>query len=179
MSAELRSQLQIAWHKVIDGPYRDGLINSERGLQVHFCMALLEAFGNLKSSRRFFIEPSVKVEGQKTRYPDMIICDTESVIAIIELKYAPRKKPGNKKDIDTLSVLAAAKADVRISNRRFRGKPLPEYRYPFTHDVVLCWAGVYTGKKLELPPISSDLGEHFLRLDAITVHGEDAIISAN
>ncbi len=175
----LRKHFQDAWKKVIEGPYTHGLINSERGLQVHYCIALLEEFNATNSDRRLFIEPSVRIDGKKTRYPDLVVCNAKTVIGVVEFKYTPRKRPGIAKDFATLNALATATGTdvVEISNKRFLVKKSVTYKFPLATDAVLCWAGVYKGKKLELPPVeATSLGKRFLRLDALTAEGEDAVI---
>ena len=83
----LRAQLKRAWRDTID-QYQAQLINSEHGLQVHFCAALLSQFeaSNMKTRRRVFVEPSLRLSVDSVRYPDVVICDTKNVVGIIELK---------------------------------------------------------------------------------------------
>jgi len=47
-----------AWRTTINDKYRGRLINSERGLQAHFCAALQDEFGATEVGHlRLFIEP--------------------------------------------------------------------------------------------------------------------------
>lgn len=171
----LRKHFYNAWVSIIRGPYSQGLINSERGLQVHYCIALFEQFETSTVSRRLFIEPSMKFQSGPIRYPDLVICNTKSIIGVVEFKYTPCGIPRLGKDIKTLEMLAKAKEGVEISNDRFRGKTNTLHRYAVSPDAVLCWAGVYAGEGLVLP--ADRLGRQFLRLDARTAHGSDAVLN--
>lgn len=62
----LRKHFYNAWVSIIRGPYSQGLINSERGLQVQYCIALFEQFKKSTVSRRLFIEPSMKLQGDRS-----------------------------------------------------------------------------------------------------------------
>jgi hypothetical protein len=90
----LRAHLAAAWRQTIEQPYREQLINSERGLQVFFCSALMEAFKEDGVRRRLFVEPRLSVGARETRrYPDIVICNQRSVIGVVELKYLPKGRP--------------------------------------------------------------------------------------
>ena len=102
----LRTQLAKAWQKTIKSQYQKQLINSERGLQkIYFCSALLDIFRNnplTKNKRRIFVEPRLSI-GNDIRYPDLVICNNNRIIGVVELKYLPRaKKPSYDKDRGTL-----------------------------------------------------------------------------
>lgn len=75
----LREQLIEAWWTTIEHQYRGQLINSERGLQVYFCAALLGAFERKGLKRRLFVEPRLAADAER-RYPDVVICNTRSII---------------------------------------------------------------------------------------------------
>ena len=161
----LRKHLAVAWKATIAGPYADRLINSERGLQVHFCHALMNAFGGVQ--RRLFIEPTI-VFGGVRRHPDVVICHTRRIIGVVELKYMPRGTPNPSKDVDTLAKFACSGDDIALANDRFRG--IGSVRsYAIASDAVLCWAGVYADAALILPTAEVEqCGSRFMRLDAIT-----------
>jgi hypothetical protein len=176
----LIQQLTEAWKKTIKDAYNNGLINSEAGLQTHFCLALLDVFQEKKKSRRLFIEPHLP--GIKTDaagcYPDVVICNTQRIIGVVELKYLPRARPGKGKDKDlqTLTAIAEASGEIELANDRYWGTSNAR-KYPLADDAVLCWAGVYTGERLKL---ALDLDENckhpFLQLDAITREDDEPII---
>jgi hypothetical protein len=166
----LKKQLIKAWHTTIDTQYRSQLINSERGLQVYFCSELMRLFQKQKLKRRVFIEPAVASHpDNKRRYPDIVICNSQRIIGVVELKYLPRGKAKFAKDIETLKFVAKHHADLIIRNDRFRGVATGNHQYSLAPDAVLCWAGVYGGDRVDLKLHVSDLMRpSFLQLDAIT-----------
>lgn len=195
LRAMLRNQVIAAWKNTINGPYCDQLINSERGLQVYFCAALLRMFetDGVHERRRLFIEPRLSAsEGSAKRvYPDVVICNTRQVIGIIELKYAPRAAPDSTKDLNSFVFGVLEREHLTISNDRYRGasKNPSAKLYPLAEDCLLCWAGVYNQQEpLDLRQkllSDSDLGnqelnearrkdivKRFLQLDALTLDGE-------
>lgn len=175
----LRTQLIGAWKETID-IYQKQLINSEHGLQVYFCSALLRAFekDDVELKRRIFVEPKVSATNiPKSRYPDVVICNTERVIGVVELKYAPRAVAKYEKDKDTFEFVAEHSNNLTISNDRFLGITTDNRKYPLASDAILCWAGVYCGPAINLhdkilPPLRARL----LQLDAITAKNEIPII---
>ena len=169
----LRTQLTDAWKETID-IYQKQLINSEHGLQVYFCSALLRAFEKNKVKRRIFVEPKVSATNiSESRYPDVVICNTKRVIGVVELKYAPRAVAKYKKDLKTFKFVASLSDDLTISNDRFLGITTDNRKYPLAPDVILCWAGVYCGPAMDLrDEIHPPLGARLLQLDAITAQNE-------
>ena len=164
----LRSQLQAAWQQTIRGPYADQLINSERGLQVHFCMELLRQFSSDDCTRRLFIEPGVVFDDGVHRSPDLLICNSCRIIGVVEFKYTPRMTPKVVKDLNTLCRLSLLSIDITISNARFRGEGVPRH-YSIASDAVLCWAGVHASNDFEfLRNMVDQLGGRFLCLEAVT-----------
>ncbi len=164
----LKSQLREAWRETINGPYSKTLVNSERGLQVHFCATLLEIFRRESLDRRIFVEPTICLPSGETRYPDLLICNSQRVIGVVELKYAPRAIPEYEKDFDTLAKIGSLGSALTISNERFRGVPEPK-RFSIAEDAILCWAAVHCDKMFK--PDRAEiiaLGNRFLELRAIT-----------
>ena len=106
----LRNQIIEAWTLTMAEAYPLQLVNSERGLQVHFCHRLLEQFHGLQ--RRLFIEPTFSADDGSVRCPDVVVCNNGKIIGVIELKYRPRTTPGLSKDIETLNWFANAKNPV-------------------------------------------------------------------
>lgn len=173
----LRRQLSTAWKQTLSGPYPNQLINSERGLQVHFCHALMREFEIAGVERRLFIEPTVVLGTDGIRCPDLIICNSQRIIGVVEFKYGPRAVAECKKDIETLALLVKHANAVTLSNERFRGEGALK-TYALAEDAVLCWAAVYADDFLELQhPSLPSLGERFLRLDAVTHESAPATIT--
>ena len=176
----LRRHLSEAWRETICHQYRSGLINSERGLQVYFCSELLKRFDDAKNvKRRIFVEPHVAAtdgelgrSGKSSWYPDVVICDSQKIIGVVELKYLPRSRPKWRKDIHTLQFIASHPGGLAIANDRFLGEASVR-NYPLVPNAVLCWASVYRERKLDLrSEISDPLRERFLQLHALTQDGE-------
>ncbi len=119
----IRNQIRQAWDLTIDDEYEKVLINSERGLQTYFCMHLLNIFKDEGVQRRIFIEPNLKI-GEMIRYPDLVVCNTREVIAVIELKYTPRALPRTAKDFETLRWVSEADGEAIIANERFHDQLL-------------------------------------------------------
>lgn len=164
----LRRQLSAAWRHTLTGPYQNQLINSERGLQVHFCHALMREFEIAGIERRLFIEPTVMLGADGIRCPDLIICNSQRIIGVVELKYAPRAVPEYTKDLETFALLTTHANSITLANERFRGEGSSK-TYLLADDAVLCWAAVYADELIELPSSSiSTLGGRFFRLDAVT-----------
>jgi hypothetical protein len=176
----LRSLLKQAWIETIENRYSESLINSERGLQVYFCEALLRLFEGADRERLLFIEPYLKFEDQKTgRRPDLVICSGKLITGIVELKYCPRvnlraeSSKGLAKDIETLSFAVTDAGSLVLKNDRYRGKVDREQAFTLAKDAVLCWAGVYCGARVDIGSIvpknrAEHFKDHYLQLDAIT-----------
>lgn len=172
----LRAQLARAWETTIREKYVGQLINSEHGLQTYFCAALLQEFQASKTARRLFIEPRLRFsDGSAGRHPDVVICNTKSIVGLVEIKYVPRGKPTYEKDLETLRLAVANAETLTISNDRFRGVTSDNRPYPLARDAVLCWAGVYAGTAVDLRAKISDqsLASRFLQLNALTTADED------
>lgn len=163
----LKEQLREAWTQTVLGPYSDMLINSERGLQVHFCTALLEIFKRDEVERRLFVEPSVVVANGEKRYPDLVICNSQRAIGMVELKYTPRGLPDYEKDFETLAGVTASANQLTISNERFRGAVQPR-TFAIAPDAVLCWAAIHSDKPFTIDrTLMKPLGNQYLELRAI------------
>lgn len=166
----LRNQLIKAWQSTIDDQYASQLINSERGLQVYFCHALMKEFkeDGLAEARRLFIEPAVVFNDKDRRYPDLVICNTQTIIGVVELKYAPRATPSTDKDMETLAKLAIESNSIELINERFRG-PGRLKPYSISSDAVFCWAGVRRNASIQFDSEKQDrIGSRFLKLEAVT-----------
>lgn len=163
----LKKNISDAWMRTVSESYPQQLINSERGLQVHFCHKLLEEFRELE--RRLFIEPSFKAADGTTRMPDIVICNSRRIIGVIELKYMPRATADYKKDLQTLQWFCTSPPPITLANERYCG--IDEGRiktYELADDAVLCWAGIYGGPRVDIEAQAVQLGSRFLCLHAIT-----------
>jgi len=155
----LRKQILSAWENTITRHYEDCLINSESSLQASFWCHLMEAFSN--GPRRTFIEPIIKSDRStvsKNRFPDLIVCNSRSVIAVVELKYTPRVGPKTKKDLKTLNWIAENKKDLFVVNDRFLGVASKQRRYCFAERIIYVWASVHKKQSVDLEPKSLVLG---------------------
>lgn len=155
---------------MIRDAYDKQLINCERGLQVHFCARLMAIFKDNGLPRRLFIEPTLKIGGEKLRSPDLLICDSGKVIGAIEFKYTPRQKSAFKKDLETLQLLSETKGrPVTVANKRYRGLKKDENNYSLSNDAVLCWAAIHAQASCPLPKEDELItSSRFLRLEART-----------
>ena len=171
----LRDQLVQAWHQTIEQPYREQLINSERGLQVHFCAALLNIFSKYERPRRIFVEPRISSKLLDKGYiPDVLICNQRSIIGIVELKYKPKGRAKYVKDLRTLERLTDQEAEITIANDRFRGKKLNVRSYKMASNSIVCWAAVYSGKIIQAEAkLDPQLKNRVLFLHALTKAGTD------
>lgn len=172
----LRTQLSKAWQKTIKSQYKEQLINSERGLQIYFCSALLGIFQKNNrtenNKRRIFVEPRLSI-GEDIRYPDLVVCDKKLIIGVVELKYLPRGllnfEKHVKKDIKTLELIANYQQTIEISNDRFLGPADDGTPYSLAKDAVLCWGGVYRGnEEKDISEHTANLSRRFLGLHAVT-----------
>lgn len=170
----LRGHLIKAWHETLMHAYCEQLINTERGLQVHFCMALLPLLEK-HGPRKLFVEPHVRV-GKGVCIPDLVICNNRQVIGIVELKYKPRAKATKAlydKDVGTLKALMTPRDDeeeVVIENKRYLGAGKGGKAYTIAKDAVLCWAGVYRGTEAwdVFASIGAEDRKRFLALHGLT-----------
>lgn len=163
----LKKNFSEAWRQTILEAYPQQLINSERGLQVHFCHNLLEAFGDRR--RRLFIEPCFRSADGTVRAPDIVVCNSQRIIGVIELKYRPRGHAHYGKDLRTLEWFSSAEPHVKLANERYRGSEEGSLKaYELADDAVLCWAGVYAGPRVDIESKAEGLGSRFLCLHAVT-----------
>ena len=172
-----RDQLKQAWKSTIEEHYNAQLINSEHGLQTYFFIELRKQFEG--TNRQIYIEPQMRFAKDLRRHPDLVICDSEEIIGIVELKYKPRGRAEHVKDVETLRLAVEYKDTLTISNDRFLGVVANDKRYPLSASAVLCWAAVYTGRPIALkdPTKVAESGHHFLQLDARTAAGKIAVIT--
>ncbi len=170
MRSLLRRQIRESWNKALEKDYDNQRINSKRSLQAAVWSQLDRVMP--KKTRRMFIEPTV-VCGSKRRVPDLVICNSRQIIGIIELKYVPRGRPNFDKDIATFHLLLKNRAEVFVSNARYRGTVAEVLRYSMAKNVLFVWAGVHAKCEASyFDSVPSRLKKHFLPLHAETKEGE-------
>ena len=195
----LKSQLIDAWRQCIEIDYPKRIINGERALQAclyHRLMTIFDLDG-MAESRRIFIEPKMKLlvkDELSTRMPDMVICDTQKVIGIFELKFHPRMglnlpgsdalAPGTEKDMETLVSVANALAGftenrstqegahvIEVSNARYRGEGDGADDFKLADNVLLGWMGIYSARKHDSIQMNLRLSDCFSKASAVVKGG--------
>lgn len=164
----VRQALVKAWHKTIASAYVDRLINSERSLQAYFGAELIREFKDQRTSRTIMIEPRLRFEDGSSRLPDLVICNRDKAIAIVELKYGPRGTPSPGKDLKTLVTIHKESHVVTLENQRYLG-PTKSKTFWIAKDAVMCWAVVCKEEPIPLPPAeAARLGSRLMHLQALT-----------
>lgn len=169
MRKPLQKQITEAWKKTIEVDYCNQRINSERSLQASLWSQLNSVLP--PKTRRLFVEPTLTIRG-KRYLPDLVICNTKQVIAVIEIKYEPRKLPSYRKDLETLRAIAANRHKLSLANTRFRGPEADEPTYSFSDKVLFVWGGVHRafGCRDEMRlEVGKELDRCFLQLHAETL----------
>jgi len=173
----LQRQLLVAWQRTISEHYLNRQINSERSLQASLWSNLVN---ELPNSRRTFIEPRI-YSNRKSEiprlYPDLLVCDSRNVIAVIELKYSPKILPSYEKDLKTLKWIAANKAKLHVENSRFLGSSTAPERYTFADKVLFVWAGIHRQPASSYKEPDADLFSKSIRVLAnsyVQLHAETA-----
>ncbi|MCG7946626.1 MAG: hypothetical protein N0C84_09840 [Candidatus Thiodiazotropha taylori] len=168
----IKSQIIDSWNGCIETDYARQRINSERSLQAAFWAQLNALLG---ANRRLFIEPrvSAKEEGEtKTVYPDIVVCNTKEVIAVVELKYLPRGKPSYLKDVRNLDFLARKREGITVANSRYSGPEVDSKEYTLSKNILFVWAGVHMAQNEDQHQLYSEhypsLKGSFLELHAAT-----------
>jgi hypothetical protein len=157
--------------------YREGLINSEAGLsaamwnelRLQFIKNELDTFGVVVQPRLEFsegrdLDPSV-------RYPDLVVCNRDEAIGVMELKFAPRGRPSSLKDLRTFEKLAAvAPNGLEVRRDRWHGRT-PLKVFPLADDAIFVWGAIgkvpTTGTK---PPVGVEA--RYLRLFYSSTEGK-------
>jgi len=127
--------------------YEQQLVNSERSLQAVMWHELRQQFiENKKSTYKIFIEPRLVLPGSRSlpdavRIPDLVVCNKDRVIAVIELKFKPRGRPGSTKDINTFSLLANTQG-LEVANTRWEGDRRSVGCYPIEESALFVWAAI-------------------------------------
>jgi hypothetical protein len=161
------------WSEIVEGDYKRQRINSERSLQAAYWARLNE---RLPKQFRMFIEPHFHLAASGTGYfPDLVICNSRSIIAVIEFKYRPRGAALFRKDVQTLNALATNRKALSLSNSRFSGPLVDGREYEFATKTLFVWGGFHrapkNGSYRNLPSLATkfkSLAGRFLQLHAET-----------
>ena len=143
----LQNQLWNAFTRTIREDYEEQLINSENGMLAAFDRHLrLE----IPKARRIFIEPRVFDGKDPTRrwFPDMVVCNSREVIAVLEMKYTPRGLPKYERDIEKLKSIAKLRKRLHVANTRYLGVPVDDREYTFSAKTLFLWVGVQRRQRL-------------------------------
>lgn len=148
--------------------YEEQLINSERSLQAAMWHELREQFKEQnKLTYKIFIEPRLQLPGLKKVkdsicIPDLVICNRDRVIGVIELKFKPRGLPGGKGDLKKFGQLAGRK-DLVVANNRWEGDRLSVRKYKIEETALFVWAAI--GKVTSSGFDENDLlGRRYMRI---------------
>ncbi len=159
--SHLRDQIDAAWFNTVSKHYENQRINSEASLQASLWSSLNDILSvQNPNDRRLFVEPSIRIKGEvdgkttrERRYPDLAVCSKTQIIAIIELKYAPRGEPSVVRDLEKFTWFSARSDLISISNNRYHGDI--DQVYKMSKNVLYVWCGIY--KKLEANDFQSQL----------------------
>ncbi|MFM0009158.1 hypothetical protein [Paraburkholderia sediminicola] len=111
----------------------------------------------------------MKVEARIVR-PDIVICNANEVICVVELKYAPRGKAATEKDMRRIGAIAADQS-IEISVERYLGPRIPSKPYRISSTTLFAWAGVHKGSGQQSEVWTRDdrfANHYFLELHALT-----------
>lgn len=145
MRNHLRSIIIQAWRASIEEDYSRQRINSERSLQASLWSKLNDDIG---PKRRMFIEPGISYQENDIRkqiFPDIVICNTREVVAVIELKYHPRVLRPFTKDLENLNSISKHRSTINLRNSRFKGLECDSMNYKCSEQILFIWAGVHRG----------------------------------
>jgi hypothetical protein len=138
---KLRSQIEEAWDECVREDYKRQRINSQRSLQASLWASLNQRLP--AKTRCIFIEPALKAAKSGTKFPGIVICNSDQVIGIIDLKYTPRSKPSWKKDLATFEWIGKNFGELTVSNKKNLGKGEEDCEYTLADDLVYVWAGIH------------------------------------
>ena len=175
----LRKQLSNAWKNTIRESYNKRLINTEHGLHAHFYGFLRDQFKeeSLLDHRHVYFEQTFVIEGRSIR-PDLVVCNDQQIIAVVELKYAPRSqleklRNGVTKDVESLRAFSEqTKPCLDVVRHLGPNSESGIKKYSLAKNALLCWAGVYKSPYQPLPEFlkGTDLPDSFFALHAVTSH---------
>lgn len=173
MRAPFRRLLTEVWEEVIATDYANQRVNSERSLQAAVWSGLNDRLP--PRTRRLFVEPPFTIDDHGTSRlvrPDLVVCNSRRVIAVIEVKYEPRKAPSIRKDLRTLQSLSEHGGELGIANDRYLGDGKAPASYRLSDKTIFVWVGVYRASGPDPEPIQFEVPEglvgRFHSLHAVT-----------
>lgn len=206
----LRKVISNAWETCLDVDYPERVINGERALQACFYHRLVLALENLGKypKRTIFVEPQLGFDNvtfpsgrevvaktpqrRKIYFPDLVVCDSTKVIAVIELKFLPKiilfhsnpqeLNKGVKKDIRTFSEIAhnlmteshqQTMVGMNVLNERYLGVRAKEKTYQISPDCLMIWAGVHkkpADTQLSTQPLIFQSSAVFEKMNWLEIH---------
>jgi hypothetical protein len=172
----LQNKLIAAWEKC-KKDYDARRINSERTLQAALWAHLNQLIRKdpIRKHQRLFLEPIFRVEAGVV-YPDLVICNSRTIIGVIEIKYIPRARPKFSKDLKTLAALASQRKDLKMENVRFRGVSADHMTFQFSEHVLFAWAGIHRSEFAALDEFEkrrpNEIGEYYFEMHGLTNDGE-------
>lgn len=144
---QVRKMAQAAF-KGVSRLYKQQLINSERSLQAAMWHELRQQFKRKKKSTfNIFVEPRIQLPSTgrlepRTVIPDLVVCNDRSVIAVVELKFAPKGAPSSLKDFATFRRMCLQHDSVEVQHTRWFGDKPERKPYPLADSVLFVWAAV-------------------------------------
>lgn len=172
----LRNKLIAAWEQC-KKDYDARRINSERTLQASLWAHLNQLIrrDTIRKHQRLFLEPIFRVETGIV-YPDLVICNSRTIIGVVEIKYLPRTHPKFSKDLKTLAALANERKDLKMENVRFRGVEAEQVKFKFSEHVLFVWAGIHRSEFAALDAFEARrheaIGEYYFEMHGLTNDGE-------
>ena len=93
-------KLKNIWMTWVESSYLEGRITTERGLQSNLYAHILREEPDWK----VYVEPGFyPPDGMTAQYkPDLVICDSRNILAIIEIKFVPHHYPQYISDLDKM-----------------------------------------------------------------------------
>ncbi|KAG8150143.1 hypothetical protein BFF94_029220 [Burkholderia catarinensis] len=113
--------------------------------------------------------------------PDIVVCNSEEVICVVELKYTPRGTAQTAKDMRSIGAIAADK-QIEIAVERYRGPAIRLKPYRISETTLFTWAGVHsgTGEKSDVWTADDRFAKHYyLELHALTRKDESPKLVCN
>ena len=162
---QLAQMVDTALQTVGEEVYKKQLVNSERSFQAAMWEALRWQFAvNGKDTFKIFIEPRLTTRGAdkelppSVRFPDLVVCNRDSVVGVFELKFKPRGRASSIKDVATFELLARNRKKLLVKNQRYY--PATEVKeYRMSDSVLFGWIAI-VNRASDLGPIKGIREEH-------------------
>jgi hypothetical protein len=95
-----------------------------------------------------FIEPGITYSDKgvvRRIFPDIVICNSREIVAVIELKFHPKVRPPFTKDLASLNNISKHRNSISLSNSRFNGIEFDPKTYTGSSQILFAWAGIHKG----------------------------------